>query len=183
MSIVVFVLNLYFFFENFSFHGEYGNGSPNFGSPQSYTQSRPPKDSVCPITSHIFSDPVTLATGQTYERKAIEEWIKRGNTTWLITRQPLSSYSLPKTNYVLKQITKKDFMFHKPWEDRRRNLLKLTSDCGGISLYVQVYNFAFISNNHIKSIWLLVLHLWSFSLTIFLWVWSEKKWVSKFYAS
>ncbi|CAH1446311.1 unnamed protein product [Lactuca virosa] len=36
-----------------SFHGEYDNGSPNFGSPQSSTQSRPPKDFVCPITSHI----------------------------------------------------------------------------------------------------------------------------------
>ncbi|KAL7584374.1 putative E3 ubiquitin-protein ligase LIN-1 [Lactuca sativa] len=87
-----------------SFHGEYDNGSPNFGSPQSSTQSRPPKDFVCPITSHIFSDPVTLETGQTYERKAIEEWMKRGNTTCPITRQPLSANSLPKTNYVLKRL-------------------------------------------------------------------------------
>ncbi|KAI3750748.1 hypothetical protein L2E82_21540 [Cichorium intybus] len=87
-----------------SFHGEYDNGSPNFGSPQSSTQSRPPKDFVCPITSHLFTDPVTLETGQTYERKAIEEWMKRGNTTCPITRQPLSANSLPKTNYVLKRL-------------------------------------------------------------------------------
>ncbi|KAD6454725.1 hypothetical protein E3N88_09431 [Mikania micrantha] len=33
----------------------------------------PPKDFVCPITTHIFSDPVTLETGQTYERKAIQQ--------------------------------------------------------------------------------------------------------------
>ncbi|KAL4557528.1 hypothetical protein LXL04_035709 [Taraxacum kok-saghyz] len=87
-----------------SFHGEYDSGSPNFGSPQSSTHSRPPKDFVCPITSHLFTDPVTLETGQTYERKAIEEWVKRGNTTCPITRQPLSANSLPKTNYVLKRL-------------------------------------------------------------------------------
>ncbi|KAL8242036.1 hypothetical protein R6Q59_012338 [Mikania micrantha] len=82
-------------------------GSPNFGSPQQSersTQSRPPKDFVCPITTQIFSDPVTLETGQTYERKAIEEWMKRGNTTCPITRQPLFSNILPKTNYVLKRL-------------------------------------------------------------------------------
>lgn len=59
---------------------------------------------MCPITSHVFSDPVTLETGQTYERKAIEEWVRRGNTTCPITRQPLSANSLPKTNYVLKRL-------------------------------------------------------------------------------
>ncbi|KAI3696066.1 hypothetical protein L1987_79075 [Smallanthus sonchifolius] len=83
--------------------------SPNFGSPQQFerstpTQSRPPKDFVCPITTQIFIDPVTLETGQTYERKAIEEWMKRGNTTCPITRQPLFSNILPKTNYVLRRL-------------------------------------------------------------------------------
>ncbi|KAA8537516.1 hypothetical protein F0562_027124 [Nyssa sinensis] len=67
-------------------------------------RSRPPKDFVCPITSQIFCDPVTLETGQTYERKAIHEWMKRGNTTCPITRQPLSATALPKTNYVLKRV-------------------------------------------------------------------------------
>ncbi|PON93899.1 E3 ubiquitin ligase [Trema orientale] len=65
---------------------------------------RPPKDFVCPITGQIFCDPVTLETGQTYERKAIQEWLKRGNTTCPITRQPLSASTLPKTNYVLKRL-------------------------------------------------------------------------------
>lgn len=67
-------------------------------------QSRPPKDFVCPITGQIFYDPVTLETGQTYERRAIQEWIDRGNTTCPITRQPLSATELPKTNYVLKRL-------------------------------------------------------------------------------
>ncbi|KAH1222164.1 putative E3 ubiquitin-protein ligase LIN-1 [Glycine max] len=53
--------------------------------------SKPPKDFVCPIT------------GQTYERKAIQEWLRTGNTTCPIMRQPLSINMLPKTNYVLKR--------------------------------------------------------------------------------
>ncbi|XVE76340.1 hypothetical protein DITRI_Ditri12bG0164300 [Diplodiscus trichospermus] len=73
-------------------------------SEQLTPQSRPPKDFVCPITGQIFNDPVTLETGQTYERKAIEEWLNRGNTTCPITRHPLSSSALPKTNYVLKRL-------------------------------------------------------------------------------
>ncbi|KAI4346033.1 hypothetical protein L6164_013116 [Bauhinia variegata] len=64
----------------------------------------PPKDFVCPITSYLFDDPVTLETGQTYERKAIEEWFNRGNSTCPITRQQLQSTQLPKTNYVLKRL-------------------------------------------------------------------------------
>lgn len=64
----------------------------------------PPKDFVCPITSNIFDDPVTLETGQTYERRAILEWMDRGNSTCPITRQKLHSTQLPKTNYVLKRL-------------------------------------------------------------------------------
>lgn len=64
----------------------------------------PPKDFVCPITSNLFDDPVTLETGQTYERKAIEEWFNRGNSTCPITRQKLQNTQLPKTNYVLKRL-------------------------------------------------------------------------------
>ncbi|KAF9621716.1 hypothetical protein IFM89_027414 [Coptis chinensis] len=66
--------------------------------------NRSPKDYICPITSQLLSDPVTLETGQTYERKAIQEWLQRGNTTCPITRQPLSANALPKTNYVLKRL-------------------------------------------------------------------------------
>nr|DAD35576.1 TPA_asm: hypothetical protein HUJ06_006216 [Nelumbo nucifera] len=64
----------------------------------------PPKDFVCPITTHLFVDPVTLETGQTYERKAIQEWLDRGNSTCPITRQKLHNTQLPKTNYVLKRL-------------------------------------------------------------------------------
>ncbi|XP_006645675.2 LOW QUALITY PROTEIN: putative E3 ubiquitin-protein ligase LIN [Oryza brachyantha] len=63
-----------------------------------------PKDFVCPITSQVFDDPVTLETGQTYERRAIQEWLDRGNVTCPITRHRLRGAHLPNTNYVLKRL-------------------------------------------------------------------------------
>ncbi|XP_022933811.1 putative E3 ubiquitin-protein ligase LIN-1 isoform X2 [Cucurbita moschata] len=63
-----------------------------------------PKDFVCPITCNIFYDPVTIETGQTYERSAIQEWLDRGNSTCPITGQKLQNTQLPKTNYVLKRL-------------------------------------------------------------------------------
>ncbi|XP_021277287.1 putative E3 ubiquitin-protein ligase LIN isoform X1 [Herrania umbratica] len=74
------------------------------GNPPGSGKHTPPKDFVCPITTHIFDDPVTLETGQTYERRAIQEWLDRGNSTCPITRQNLHSTQLPKTNYVLKRL-------------------------------------------------------------------------------
>ncbi|KAL8503215.1 hypothetical protein ACS0TY_022094 [Phlomoides rotata] len=76
----------------------------NFMEDGSKVLHAPPKDFVCPITTHIFHDPVTLETGQTYERKAIQEWIDRGNSTCPITRQDLHTTHLPRTNYVLKRL-------------------------------------------------------------------------------
>ncbi|XP_061343897.1 putative E3 ubiquitin-protein ligase LIN [Gastrolobium bilobum] len=85
-------------------------GSPDYpmadfdNPPYGNGKHTPPKDFVCPITSNIFDDPVTLETGQTYERRAIEEWFNRGNSTCPITRQKLQNTKLPKTNYVLKRL-------------------------------------------------------------------------------
>lgn len=67
-------------------------------------QQRPPKDFVCPITGQLFKDPVTLETGQTYERRAIQEWLTQGKSTCPITRQKLENIALPQTNYLLKRL-------------------------------------------------------------------------------
>ncbi|GJT68593.1 putative E3 ubiquitin-protein ligase LIN [Tanacetum coccineum] len=76
----------------------------DYDNPANEGKHTPPKDFVCPITTHIFNDPVTLETGQTYERKAIQQWLERGNSTCPITRQKLHNTQLPKTNYVLKRL-------------------------------------------------------------------------------
>ncbi|KAK4752137.1 hypothetical protein SAY87_020935 [Trapa incisa] len=43
----------------------------------------------CPISLELMSDPVTVSTGQTYDRSSIESWVATGNTTCPVTRCPL----------------------------------------------------------------------------------------------
>ncbi len=55
---------------------------------------------TCPITHMLFEDPVIDNEGNSYEKKAIEDWLKR-NQTSPITRNPLSINDL-KPNRGLK---------------------------------------------------------------------------------
>ncbi|KAK8556627.1 hypothetical protein V6N13_064648 [Hibiscus sabdariffa] len=48
----------------------------------------------CPISLDLFSDPVTLSTGQTYDRSSIEKWFACGNLTCPVTMQKLHDPSL-----------------------------------------------------------------------------------------
>ena len=53
-----------------------------------------PNHFVCPITQEVMQDPViAVADGNTYERAAIVEWLKKSQTS-PITRQPLASSQL-----------------------------------------------------------------------------------------
>ncbi|KAM0946800.1 putative U box domain, Zinc finger, RING/FYVE/PHD-type [Dioscorea sansibarensis] len=63
-----------------------------------------PNDFVCPLTGHLFKDPVTLETGQTFERGAIKEWFKQGKKTCPVTGRGLKSLSIPVTDFVLKRV-------------------------------------------------------------------------------
>ena len=56
---------------------------------------------TCPITYELFRDPVLAEDGHTYERVAIEKWI-RENGTSPFTRQPLSMNQL-HPNLTVKQ--------------------------------------------------------------------------------
>jgi serine/threonine protein kinase len=56
----------------------------------------------CPITLELFHDPVIAQDGHTYERQAIEDWI-RVNHTSPLTRQPLSAQHLIQ-NHAIKAI-------------------------------------------------------------------------------
>lgn len=48
----------------------------------------------CPISLELFTDPVTLSTGQTYDRPSIEKWISSGNLTCPVTMQKLHDLSV-----------------------------------------------------------------------------------------
>ncbi|KAJ0469943.1 putative U box domain, armadillo-like helical, Zinc finger, RING/FYVE/PHD-type [Helianthus annuus] len=63
-----------------------------------------PEDYMCPLTGHIFEDPVTLETGQTYERVAIMEWFSKGNNTCPVTGKTLEYQTVPFTNSILKRL-------------------------------------------------------------------------------
>ncbi|CAN6249881.1 unnamed protein product [Urochloa humidicola] len=63
-----------------------------------------PSDFLCPLTRQIFSNPVTIETGQTFERHAIVRWLDRGFRTCPVTGHELLSLSIPDTNRVLKRL-------------------------------------------------------------------------------
>ncbi|PAN35869.1 hypothetical protein PAHAL_6G241700 [Panicum hallii] len=62
-----------------------------------------PNDFLCPITLEIMTDPVIVASGQTYERRSIQKWLDSGERTCPKTRQPLAHLSLA-LNYALKNL-------------------------------------------------------------------------------
>uniref|UniRef100_A0A0D9ZPT1 RING-type E3 ubiquitin transferase n=1 Tax=Oryza glumipatula TaxID=40148 RepID=A0A0D9ZPT1_9ORYZ len=63
-----------------------------------------PSDFLCPLTRQIFNHPVTIETGQTFERHAIVQWFDKGIRMCPITGQELESLSIPDINRVLKRL-------------------------------------------------------------------------------
>ncbi|KAL6956503.1 U-box domain-containing protein 26 [Sarracenia purpurea var. burkii] len=57
----------------------------------------------CPISLELMRDPVTVRTGQTYDRASIESWVATGNTTCPVTRAPLTDFTLIP-NHTLRRL-------------------------------------------------------------------------------
>lgn len=57
----------------------------------------------CPISLDLFTDPVTLCTGQTYDRSSIEKWLAAGNLTCPVTMQRLHDPSVVP-NHTLRHL-------------------------------------------------------------------------------
>ncbi|XP_042001528.1 U-box domain-containing protein 26-like [Salvia splendens] len=57
----------------------------------------------CPISLDLFEDPVTLWTGQTYDRSCIERWLAAGNSTCPVTMQKLVDSSMVP-NHTLRHL-------------------------------------------------------------------------------
>jgi hypothetical protein len=69
-----------------------------------------PKDWLCPITLDLMTDPVIAPDGHTYERSAIENWLKI-NKTSPVTNLPLSSNNLIPNialRSTIEEMTKKN---------------------------------------------------------------------------
>uniref|UniRef100_A0A0D9X7T7 RING-type E3 ubiquitin transferase n=1 Tax=Leersia perrieri TaxID=77586 RepID=A0A0D9X7T7_9ORYZ len=64
-------------------------------APVAETAARPasydvnPEALQCPITLELMTDPVTLSTGQTYDRASIKRWVKSGCRTCPVTGEKL----------------------------------------------------------------------------------------------
>ncbi|KAJ1410622.1 Zinc finger, RING/FYVE/PHD-type [Sesbania bispinosa] len=61
----------------------------------------PPEELRCPISLQLMSDPVIIASGQTYERLCIEKWFSDGHNTCPKTQQKLDHLNLTP-NYSVK---------------------------------------------------------------------------------
>ncbi|OMO59813.1 Armadillo [Corchorus olitorius] len=58
-----------------------------------------PEDFRCPISLELMIDPVTVSTGQTYDRSSIQKWFKAGNMICPKTGEKLANTELvPNTN-------------------------------------------------------------------------------------
>ncbi|KAG5618333.1 hypothetical protein H5410_018157 [Solanum commersonii] len=53
-----------------------------------------PEDFRCPISLELMTDPVTVSTGQTYDRASIQKWLKSGNLLCPKTGETLQSTEL-----------------------------------------------------------------------------------------
>ncbi|EOY15258.1 hypothetical protein QUC31_000447 [Theobroma cacao] len=62
-----------------------------------------PPEFLCPITLELMSDPVVVASGQTFERESIQKWFDSNHRTCPKTRQTLDHLSLAP-NYALKNL-------------------------------------------------------------------------------
>ncbi|KAL2932706.1 E3 ubiquitin-protein ligase PUB24 [Bienertia sinuspersici] len=62
-----------------------------------------PQYFVCPISLQIMKDPVTAATGITYDRCSIERWLKAAEAVCPVTKQPLPNDQLTP-NHTLRRL-------------------------------------------------------------------------------
>ena len=53
-----------------------------------------PEAFICPLTLEVMEDPLMDRRGMNFERRAIVEWLGRGNTTCPLTREPLKYSNL-----------------------------------------------------------------------------------------
>ncbi|GMJ08989.1 ARABIDOPSIS THALIANA PLANT U-BOX 9, plant U-box 9 [Hibiscus trionum] len=65
-----------------------------------------PQEFICPLSKKLMSDPVVLASGQTYDRPFIQRWLKSGNRTCPRTQQLLSHTVLTPNHLIGEMISR-----------------------------------------------------------------------------
>lgn len=72
----------------------------------------------CPISLELMTDPVTVCTGQTYDRCSIESWTSTGHATCPVTRLPLTDFTLIP-NHTLRRLIQAWCVAHRPYGVQR----------------------------------------------------------------
>eukprot|EP00250_Pteridium_aquilinum_P019286 c24379_g1_i1 orf=2773-4053(+) len=74
---------------------------------------------VCPISLELMNDPVTLSSGQTFDRPSIEKWLDDGHNSCPVTRLRIDPYlEDPIPNHALRRMIQDWCVQHKSFVDR-----------------------------------------------------------------
>ncbi|KAK1358884.1 RING-type E3 ubiquitin transferase [Heracleum sosnowskyi] len=85
----------------------------------------------CPISLELMRDPVTVSTGQTYDRTSIESWIATGNTTCPVTRAPLTDFTFIP-NHTLRRLIQEWCVANRAYGVQRIPTPKQPADPGTV---------------------------------------------------
>ncbi|GFY95716.1 plant U-Box 15 [Actinidia rufa] len=99
-----------------------------------------PNEFLCPISLEIMTDPVIVATGQTYERESIQKWLDSDHRTCPKTGQVLAHLSLAPNvalrNLIMQWCQKNNVPLHKK-DTPASSDSSCTEKNGEISSFVQ----------------------------------------------
>ncbi|XP_052151028.1 U-box domain-containing protein 9-like [Oryza glaberrima] len=84
---------------------EVGVGRKGVGGGEEAAAAAVPALFLCPISSGIMRDPVVIESGQTYDRRSIQEWFSAGNQICPQTQQVLSHTILIPNHLVRTMIS------------------------------------------------------------------------------
>ena len=98
-----------------------------------------PEDFRCPISLELMTDPVTISTGQTYDRVSIQQWLKSGNRTC-----PKTGAKLKNTELVPNITLRK--LIHQFCVDHGVSLTKLVLGVTGAMLTRKTTGFCAMKN-------------------------------------
>ena len=78
-------------------------------------QAELPPEITCPITQEVMRDPVATVDGQTYERSAIEHWLRDHNTSPLTGEVLAMKMLIP--NHTVRGLSRKWLEEHPECKD------------------------------------------------------------------
>ncbi|CAN6475957.1 unnamed protein product [Victoria cruziana] len=90
----------------------------------------------CPISLDLFSDPVTLSTGQTYDRSSIEKWFSDGNDTCPVTMQKLHDFTMVP-NHTLRHLIDSWLLMEAQFDPQCQEVIGPNASIGSLKLNLQ----------------------------------------------